>query len=286
MFDDPDTVQKSGDNTKELTTFLREPGVIHVLANCGEVRGITVLGTDVFVVRDTPDVDVYNSTSFTTRRMISIPKSEQLGAIVSCSHNNCLYVIDSGQKIIYRYDLSNNVTTKWSVSGTCYKLSVTKCYNVLTTSYNTKQIQEYTTDGSLIREISLNSSIDCLYHCVSLSTGNFVVSQTGRRHLVCIVDINGHIIQSYGGPRGSGVGQLNHPRHLVVDIDDNVLVADSRHHRVQLLSHTLTYLGDIVIPGHQLNYPHSLHFDELNHRLYIGEWGGKRVFVLDDSRLI
>jgi len=74
---------------------------------------------------------------------------------------------------------------------------------------------------------------------------------------------------------------LDSPRHLSVDIHDNVLVADSDNNRVQLLSPTLTYLGDIKIPGHQLNDPHTLHFDQLNHRLYIGEWTGECMFVLD-----
>jgi len=48
-----------------------------------------------------------------------------------------------------------------------------------------------------------------------------------------------------------------------------------------LLSPTLTYFGDIVIPGPKLNGPYALHFDELNHRLFIGEWAGGRVFVLN-----
>jgi len=100
---------------------------------------------------------------------------------------------------------------------------------------------------------------------------------------VCILDTNGRIIQSYGGSHGSDVGQLNKPCNLVVNIHDNVLVADLGNNRVQLLSPTLTYLSDIVIPGHQLIDPYALHFDELNHRLYIGELsGGGRMFVLHD----
>jgi len=76
----------------------------------------------------------------------------------------------------------------------------------------------------------------------------------------------------YGGSPGSIVGQLNNPYQIAVDINDNVLIADSDNNRVQLLSPTLTYLGDIVIPEHQLNYPYyAVHFDVLNHRLYIGE---------------
>jgi len=132
----------------------------------------------------------------------------------------------------------------------------------------------------LIIEISLDSSIRGPWHCVQLSTGKFVVCHYGAQHRVCIVDTSGHIIQSYGGSQGSVVGQLNYPRHLAVDIHDNVLVADIDNKRVQLLSPTLTYLGNIDIPGHQLNDPYTLHFDQLNHRLYIGEWGDGRLFVL------
>jgi len=153
---------------------------------------------------------------------------------------------------------------------------------VLATLYNTERIQEYTTDGSLIKEISLDSSIVSPCHCAQLSTGNFVVIHWGgQQHRVCIVDTSGLIIQSYGGSPGSGVGQLNYPYHIAVDIHDNVLVADTYNNKLQLFSPTLTYLGDIEIPGHQLSHPNTLHFDELNHRLYIGERGQSCLFVLD-----
>jgi len=262
--------------------FLEKPTVLHVKPKSGQVAGITVtvLGSEVFVVQNTSQVDVYNSTSLTSTRNFMITGSKQLRGIVSCSHNNCLYVSDIGKKIIYRYDVSNDVTTCWSVSGKCCGLSVTNCYNVLATSLHIRRIQEYTTHGSLIREICLDSSIDKPIHCVQLSTGNFVVSHIGTQHRVCMVDTSGCIIQSYGGSPGSGVGQLNNSYHIAVDINDNVLMTDSSNSRVQLFSSTLTYLGDIVIPGHQLNQPYAVHFDELNHCLYIGEWSGGRLFVL------
>jgi len=163
------------------------------------------------------------------------------------------------------------------VSGTCHGLSVTNCYNVLATSIDTGRIQEFTTHGRLIKKIRLHSSIVKPIHCVELSTGNFVVSHIGTRHRVCIVDTSGRIIQSYGGSPGSGVRQLDNPCHIAVDRNDNVLVDDILN--TDLSRPTLTYLGDIVIPGHQLNHPSVVHFDELNQRLYIGEWRGRRFIV-------
>jgi len=88
------------------------------------------------------------------------------------------------------------------------------------------------------------------------------------------------MIQCYGGTKGSAVGQLNFPQNLAVDGHGNVLVADEGSNRVVLLSPSLTHLGYIEIPGHPLNHPWALHLDELTHRLYIGEYGTGRVFVL------
>jgi len=69
---------------------------------------------------------------------------------------------------------------------------------------------------------------------------------------------------------------------LAVDKRDNVMVVDCNNRRVEVLSRTLTHLGFIDIPGHDLYQPNTLYLDEVNRRLYIGEGlrsnGG--VFVL------
>ena len=49
-----------------------------------------------------------------------------------------------------------------------------------------------------------------------------------------------------------------------------VFVADYNNDRVQVLSPTLTRLGDVTTPGHQLSWSLAFHLDELNRRLYIG----------------
>jgi len=161
-------------------------------------------------------------------------------------------------------------------------LSVTKCYTILATLYESKLIQEYTTNWSLIREIRLDDSINNPQHCVQLSNGHFVVCHTGSaQHRVCIVDASGHILHSYGRTQGSGIGHLNHPCQVAVDIDDNVLVVDQFNDRVQLLGPSLIYLGDTAIPGYMLESLSCIYYDELSHRLYIGQWTEETIFVLN-----
>jgi len=160
------------------------------------------------------------------------------------------------------------------VGGGSEGLSITSTDNVLVTLSRFRLIKEYTPDGGLIRVISFDNSIEFPQHSVQLSSNLFVVSHgwTGTLHRVCIVDTRGHIIQCYGESPGSGIGQLDFPGYLAVDRPGNVLVTDSLNNRVVLLSPLLTQLGYIEIPGHELNQPYALHLDELNHRLYIGEY--------------
>ena len=258
------------DPSFRFTEYLTNPTLLRLVPE--HVSDITVLGRKVFVTKQTSHVKVYDSHNFTLTRNIKIPGGKSLTDIIS--YINCFHVYGSRHKIIHRYDLSNKVTTQWRLTEECRGLSVSKRDNILVSLCN--MIEEYTTHGLLIRKISLDASIDKTTHCVLLSTGNFVVSHEGdEQHRVCIVDTSGDIIQSYGGSPGSRIGQLNYPCQLVVDKHDNVIVCDSDNSRVQLLSPTLAYLGDIVIPRHQLDKPCTLHFDELNHCLFIGEWSGK-----------
>jgi len=255
------------------TAFIDKLSVVGVMPNIGIINGITVLGNELFVVRGSmKEVEVFDSNTFDLVRKLTIPDSKRIYGIGSCSHFNCLYISDYELNKVHRYDLLDNVTTNWSLSGRCYRLSVTREFTVLTILHENRRIQEYTTNGALIREIRLDVSIETPLHCVQLSNGHFAVSHTGgSQHRVCIVDLHGHIIQSYGGATGSEVGFLNSPYYMAVDKHDRVLVADWFNHKVQVLSLVLTHVGDAAIPEHQLNLPHVIHLDETSQRLFIGE---------------
>ena len=133
--------------------------------------------------------------------------------------------------------------------------------------------------------ISLDGSIEYPQHCIELSSDHFVVSHGTHDSFlqrVCKVDSSGRIIQSYGRFEGSDVEILSNPRHLIVDKYGNVLVADSCNQRVVLLNSSLAHLGYIEVPENKLKKPYALYFDDLGHRLYIGEnVSSGRVFVLD-----
>jgi len=185
-------------------------------------------------------------------------------------------------------------------------LSVTrKNNNVLVTLYGAKIIAEHRTDGELIREIKLDDSVDYVWHSVQLTSGQFAVSHAGsQQHRVCVVDEFGHVVKSYGGQRGSAVGQLSLPFCLAVDSRDNLLVADCANNRLVLLNVELNHLATVTefsaaavtefsaaalsdltavsqSRGNKLSRPSCLHVDEQNARLFVGDLNGRLFVVLN-----
>jgi hypothetical protein len=251
--------------------------------------GIATLNGHLFLVRNgATEVEVYDSAKFTLMRRVSVLGMTNPRCLAACQRYNCLYTSDFAVKIVHRVDLSNDVVTKWQLEESAYSLSVTRNYNLLVTLLFSKKLQEYTTQGRLVREINLEVSIEGPSNSIELSSGHFVVSHLGsRQHRVCIVNMAGRIIYSYGDEPGSVTEQLSGPLGLAVDTHGNVLVAEYHNNRVKLLSPTLTHLAEVSLPaGHQLHKPGVLHLDELNGRLYIGERFGLLMLSASCSNLI
>ena len=203
---------------------------------------------------------------------------KQALGLAACKQNNCLYISDYTSKCIHRVDLSNSSCSKWSLNGVPGGVSLTRAFNLFVTL--PQSIKEYTTSGSLIRSIKLDVSIDYPQHAIELSSGQFVVSHYGStQQRVCVVDTAGRIVHSYGGPPGWSAGQLYGPYSLAVDTRGCVFVADHYNDRVVVLSPTLTRLGDVTTPEHTLYRPLALHLDELNGRLYVGDYIGEVLII-------
>ena len=189
--------------------------------------------------------------------------------MASCHRYQCVYISDCRNNVIHKVCGKNQIT-QWPVNDEPEGLSVTSSSNVLVTCYLVRKIKEFTTDGKLLREISLQSDIVKPWHSVELTDDQFVVCHGGRGdklNRVCVVDSDGNVLNSYGGAQGPADGLLNYPFRLIVT-NGLILVSDSDNNRVLMLSPSFRFVRHILSRPIE---PSRMCFDEVTGRLYVAD---------------
>jgi len=270
------------------------PKLTHVIPSQdrNSVIAVTSLGNEVFVLRleIQQPVEVYDASTFTLQRNIAVPgRGSWSSGLAACAHYKCLYVSDGEHNSIHRAELSgSNAVKKWSVASDPAGLSVNKKHNVVVACCLPDKIQEYTTRGDLVREISLEQAgVRHPLHAVQLSTGDYVVSEWESPGAVSVVGIDGQVLRRYCPSRSSDLGEMNDPSSLAVTKNDVILVADGGNNRILLVNSSLGSARELALPVDDgIQSPWCLCLDESRGRLYVGEASGsRRVLVFDGVRL-
>jgi len=174
----------------------------HVIPSSdAKVYAMTSLGDEVFVARHkSQNVEVYDAGTLSLQRSIAVPGlGTQPFGLTACIINSCLYVSDYNNHSMHRADLTgSNAVMKWSVANSPAGLSVNGAHNVVVACCGAGKLQEYTTHGSLVREICQQAVLTSPWHAVQLSSGDYVVSQHESPGVVSVVGVDGQIRHSYG----------------------------------------------------------------------------------------
>jgi len=262
--------------------------VIHVIPQGNSVGGVTSLGDNVFVVRrDIEEIEVYDANTFTLQQYIRVPGLGRYShGLAVCPHNNCLYASDWSDQSVHRVEVSvRHAAMKWSAGRHPAGLSVNSEHNLLVVCRGERKLQIFTTHGTLLQNIQLQADIEYPCHAVQLPTGQFLVSHAGSLHRVCVVGVDGAVVRSYGGQKGSQLTQMNEPAGLAVDKEGRVLVADRDNNRLLVIDQSLSSAHEMsVCVDGGLKRPRNLWYDQSRRRLYIGEFGGGRVIVIDNLK--
>jgi len=234
------------------------------------ICGLTTFNGELYVFYDdSTDITVYDTETYSVRRSLQVPGLGGVSDMTSCKRHQCLYIADNDNKVVHRA-VDKNASTQWPINDVPGGMAVNSACNVLVTCVYVRKVKEFTTDGKLLRTISLASSILNVWHAVELTTGQLVVCHgvgSDALHRVCIVDLSGRVLKSYGGSKGSGSGQLNVPIRLIA-MNGGIFVADHGNHRVLLLTPTLNLIREVVS---DLRDPLRVSFDEDTGRLYVGD---------------
>jgi len=178
----------------------------------------------------------------------------------------------------------------WLVAPRPAGLSLTSDHNLLVASQGEPKLQEFTTHGLLLRNISIREHApgSQVMQAIQLMPYDiFLFTHFGKPHMVSIMAPSSGHGTSFCGPYGD-LKQLNRPTGLAVDKGGRVLVADWYNNRLLVLAlesgmviyhHTMSVSVDGGLKG-----PCSLWYDQARKRLCIGEceWGGHRVIVVDN----
>jgi len=274
----------------------RAPTLTHVIPSRDGhgVCGVTSFNDEVFVGRyGSQQIEVYDAVTFALRRHIAVPG---LGnwptGITACARNKCIYLSDHDNETVHRIKLSRRIgrkaAKKWSVAGGPVGLSVNSAHNLVVVCCETKMLQEYTTRGSLVREISLQEGVTCPWHAVQLSTGDYVVCQLMSPGVLSVFGEDGQVVHSYVQSHKSGGGPSMLPSSLAVTRNERILVADQCNSRILSMNTSLSSVQPLALPLHvRMKVPCGLHLDESRGRLYVGELGEQhRVLVFDDVAIL
>jgi len=258
--------------------------VLHALNVGDPVLGVKSLDNLLYVLRGVQSfaqIKVYDmEDSYHLQRWLSVPRLMAVNDMSACdmtvcAHNRCAYISDPSNNCIHRVELPyGDDVTNWPVNDKPACFSVTDTHSVLVTCDQVRKIKEFSTHGSLLREIELPQDVTSPHHTVQLSNGQFIVCHGSRDdpvHRVCLIGSDGNVVKSFGGPKGSGSQQMNVPCHLAVDENGFVFVADRNNYRVLLLSPELTYVRDVVSRDQLKWLPLRLFLDVQTRRLYVAD---------------
>lgn len=273
------------------------------------ICGLTILGEELFVVSYSlyacPEIEVFGDLEkLESIRELSL-KGQQLDIpwdIQSSPKKGCLYIVnvkrnEEEDTEIIEIDREGYFKKKWPTDCIACHLSVTNESNVIVTSLYKSKIKEYSSDGKLIREIELPSSVGIVNPWVTLKRGKnkYIIAHGNRgdsQHRVYLIDLKKDIKYNFGGGKGSNNDQLQVPIHMAAYSDGHILVADKNNNRVMLLSPELQFLKVVFSEVDELRYPYRICLDEGKKKMFVGDnqwtshikpWKNGRVLVFDMS---
>ena len=245
--------------------------LVHTLPEGKGVMGVTSLGDNIYLLRARVGVEVYDVITYRFLRSLTVPNARGFADITICAHYLCMYIGDGIAECVHRVDLQG-AATQWPVHDRPQCLSVNTAHNVLVTCRLVGKVKEFSSQGQLIRQVSLPDDLANPWHSIQLTSGQFVVCHGDAMHRVCVVSADGrHTVHTHGGQKGTDIGQYDGPTHLAVDNNEFVFVVDANNQRVTLLSPTLNYIRQVVSRDKIKWYPRRLHLDVQRRRLYVAD---------------
>jgi len=237
------------------------------------VSGVTQLHDVVYIVRShmfSLPISRFSATTHERLASISVRGLTDAHDIAACEITSQLYVTDN-LECIWRVSSEGEHIRRWwtkssSDTFTPHRLSVTSS-RVLVTSRYTKQLMKLDSRGKELRRVPLPDYMDYIQHAVESPAGTtFIVvhKNTQLKHdQVSEVNTEGDVLRQFSRSLS------RYTRHIAIDSQGNIFVADNDNRRILLLDARLALRR--VIIDEQLRYmPYCLCYNEQSGQLLVG----------------
>jgi len=257
--------------------------VVHTLPEDEIVVGVTSLANMIYVLRskERQQIEVYDVITYRFQHCLTVVDARIFTDMTSCEHYLCIYIADPAARCVHRVDVGiHDSAIHWDIHDKPRGLSVNAAHNLLVTCDKTRKIKEFSSHGQLLKSITFPEEVNNPWHTIQLTSGQLIVCHVDADnaiHQVCMTSEDGKdIVHTHGGQRGSETGHYSEPRHLAVDNNDFVFVADFCNRRVTLLSPSLGLNHDQILSRDELKGgPDRLCLDVQKRRLYVADNDGE-----------
>ena len=164
--------------------------------------------------------------------------------------------------------------------------------NLYAVDQDNHSIRVYDPDGNLINDIGKRSITPVSFEAprfdgTSKLSSLFVqYAYAVENSLYCEISTGVGCTDPDGiGPLELGDGQFYSPYGIAIDSKDNLYVADSKNHRIQIFDSAgnfITKFGEYGKGDGQFNYPYGITIDS-NGNLYVADSGNDRIQIFDSA---
>jgi sugar lactone lactonase YvrE len=206
--------------------------------------------------------------------------------------NDFLYVVDMTGRV-QKFDPDGEYILQWQMPelerGRPKGMCVDADGNIVVVEPHYARVNHFTPDGQLVRQWgtkgSNEGSLTFPRAVTTLANGNLIVSEYQTVERVQRFSPDGATFLGATGEPGNLDAQFNRPEGLVTNPLDQIFVADSCNHRIQILDAEGNWLKTFGTPGNgpgEMSYPYDLAIDQKDH-LFVCEFGNSRIQIFDSQ---
>ena len=159
-------------------------------------------------------------------------------------------------------------------------LSVDSEGNIIVADRGNKLIKIFSPEGKFLKKISGQGSFDFPLHCIQYS--RYLIVSYHRDHFIRVFDRYGNFQREFG-KHGTGNGEFNLPKCLLVNKSGQLMVCDSGNNRIQVFELNGKFAGKFGTRGENLGefiYPSAIAVLSTG-RFVVADSGNHRIQIIE-----